>query len=48
MWRVGRGDSLEQAIAVENRLYESKINSGDLTPMDHKRSEATEKAESKE
>jgi succinate dehydrogenase / fumarate reductase cytochrome b subunit len=47
MWRVGHGEALEQAIEVENRLYESKINSGELTPMEHKRSAATEAVESK-
>ena len=42
MWRVGHGEALEQAIKVENRMYEHRLSTGELTPMEHKRSEATE------
>ena len=37
--------TLQQAIDVENKMYEHKLSTGELTPMEHKRSEATAAAE---
>lgn len=34
----GTGENLEKAKQVENQLYESKIESGEITPNEHKRS----------
>lgn len=38
MWSVGRGDNLEEAIQVENRMYDHQIEAGLLEPNEHKRS----------
>lgn len=38
MWKNGRDEMLQRAIDVENRMYESRIESGELEPNEHKRS----------
>lgn len=37
MRSVGEGAALEQAIQVEDRMYQFKLDSGELTPNEHKR-----------
>lgn len=37
MWNVGHGHALDHAIEVEDRMYESRIESGQLQPNEHKR-----------
>ncbi len=37
MRAVGQGDALQQAIEVEDQMYEHKTASGELSPNDHKR-----------
>lgn len=37
MWKVGRGEALEQAIEVEDKMYEHRLSRGELTPDEHKR-----------
>ena len=37
MWKTGRGDELQRAVNVENRMYQSKIATGELEPNEHKR-----------
>ena len=37
MYESGRGPGLEKAVEVENRMYESRIESGEIEPNDHKR-----------
>ena len=39
MWSVGRGEALQQAIEVENKMYEHRLSTGELAPNEHKRSE---------
>jgi len=39
MRSAGEGAALEQAIQVEDRMYQHKIDSGELQPNEHKRSE---------
>jgi len=39
MWSVGRGEALQKAIEVENKMYEHRLSTGELTPSEHKRSE---------
>ena len=42
----GRGEALEKAIEVENKIYQNMIETGQLRPNEHKRShEQTEAAE---
>jgi succinate dehydrogenase / fumarate reductase cytochrome b subunit len=41
MWSVGRSEGLQRAIDVENRMYQSGIESGMIAPNKHKRSEST-------
>jgi succinate dehydrogenase / fumarate reductase cytochrome b subunit len=41
MRSVGHGKALEQAIEIEDRLYEHKIESGEMEPNPHKRSSET-------
>ncbi|MCG8434184.1 MAG: succinate dehydrogenase [Gammaproteobacteria bacterium] len=38
MRKVGQGEALEQAISIEERLYQHKVEIGELQPNDHKRS----------
>ena len=40
MRAVGSGEALEQAIQTEDRMYNSKVESGELKPNEHKRSHA--------
>jgi succinate dehydrogenase / fumarate reductase cytochrome b subunit len=42
MWKNGRDEMLERAIEIENRMYESKIQAGELEPNEHKRSHPAE------
>jgi succinate dehydrogenase / fumarate reductase cytochrome b subunit len=35
---VGHGPALEEAIAVENKMYEHKVEAGEIQPNEHKRS----------
>jgi hypothetical protein len=35
---VARGPELQETITIENKLYEHKIQSGELQPNEHKRS----------
>ncbi len=37
MWAVGHGEQLQQAVQVEDRMYQHKTESGELAPNDHKR-----------
>ena len=37
MYQSGHGTGLEKAVEVENRMYESRIESGEIEPNDHKR-----------
>jgi succinate dehydrogenase cytochrome b subunit len=37
MWRVGHGQELSEAIEVENRMYEHRVEAG-MEPNEHKRS----------
>jgi succinate dehydrogenase / fumarate reductase cytochrome b subunit len=37
MWEVGHGEALDRAIEIENRMYESRIETGELEPNAHKR-----------
>lgn len=39
MWQVGRNEALQQAIEIEDRMYQHRIDSGELQPSDHKRSQ---------
>jgi succinate dehydrogenase / fumarate reductase cytochrome b subunit len=36
---AGRGEGLEQAREIENRMYEYRVKAGELTPDEHKRAE---------
>jgi succinate dehydrogenase / fumarate reductase cytochrome b subunit len=38
MWNTGRGAALERAVDVENRMYESRVGTGQIEPDPHKRS----------
>jgi succinate dehydrogenase / fumarate reductase cytochrome b subunit len=44
MWKTGRGEELQRAIDVENRMYESRVQTGELEPDEHKRSTTSETA----
>jgi succinate dehydrogenase / fumarate reductase cytochrome b subunit len=37
MRAVGSGDTLQQARDIENRMYQQRVESGELAPDDHKR-----------
>jgi succinate dehydrogenase / fumarate reductase cytochrome b subunit len=37
MWNVGHGEALEHAIEVEERMYNSRVETGELEPNPHKR-----------
>jgi succinate dehydrogenase / fumarate reductase, cytochrome b subunit len=37
MREVGQGENLEQAREIENRMYEHRVEAGELTPNEHKR-----------
>ena len=37
MYKSGHGTGLEKAVEIENRMYESKIESGEIEPNEHKR-----------
>jgi succinate dehydrogenase / fumarate reductase, cytochrome b subunit len=37
MWNVGRGAALERAVDIENRMYEGRVESGELESNEHKR-----------
>lgn len=39
MRSAGSGEGLEQAIQAEDQMYHSKVESGELTPNEHKRSQ---------
>lgn len=38
MWNSGRGEALDRAVDVENRMYESRVETGEIEPNEHKRS----------
>jgi len=38
MWAVGRGEALSRAVEVENRMYQTRIETGELQPNELKRS----------
>ena len=37
MWKTGRGEGLQKAIEVENRMYKSRVETGEIEPDEHKR-----------
>jgi succinate dehydrogenase / fumarate reductase cytochrome b subunit len=39
MWSTGRGEALEQAIEIENQLYKSRTEAGEVAPDEHKRAQ---------
>ncbi|MEM8946691.1 MAG: succinate dehydrogenase cytochrome b558 subunit [Planctomycetota bacterium] len=47
MRSTGAGEALDQAIAVEDQMYQAKIDSGELKPNEHKRTEIESEPESK-
>jgi len=38
MYQVGQGEALEAAREVEDRMYQHRLESGELEPNEHKRS----------
>ncbi len=42
MRNAGSGEALQQAIEVENQLYQHRVKSGELEPNEHKRTAPTE------
>jgi succinate dehydrogenase / fumarate reductase, cytochrome b subunit len=38
MWKTGRDSELQQAVEIEDRMYQHKIETGELEPNEHKRS----------
>lgn len=40
MRAVGSGDALDDARAIENRMYQHRVETGELVPDEHKRAEA--------
>ena len=37
MWNAGRGEGLEKAVEIENRMYDHKVDTGEIEPNAHKR-----------
>lgn len=37
MWHTGHGQALEEAVQVEDRMYEHRIEAGQIKPNEHKR-----------
>jgi succinate dehydrogenase / fumarate reductase cytochrome b subunit len=37
MWNAGHGEALDRAIEVEDRMYEHKVEAGEIEPSEHKR-----------
>ena len=44
MYESGHGKGLERAIEVEDRMYEAKVETGELEPNEHKRAVTSEAA----